>query len=227
MNSLVTKLGAAAFGAALVSLTFTGPANAAASSTTVTPAGHTFSASLAPGTTGNFAVGSVTVSCTESNSTGQVPAAPDNTNADGPVSSSVAPATFSNGSEPCQSNVPLTTATTTTNEDNGPWSVVLQFDPAGSTVTLNIPQGGVVTQTSGLAECTVTVAPDGPVAVTGPWVPATDSSAPLLDFSAGVSVPILVEGGSFCPTAETTATFQATYQVLDTTDPAQTVTVGA
>lgn len=225
MNPMVGRLGAAALGAAAACLALPGPA-LAQSSTTVTPAGHSFSATLAVGTTADFTVGTVTVTCTESNGTGQVPAEPGNTSAAGPVSSPLTPPTFANGADPCTTNVVFTTASSTSNEDNGPWSVDLQYDPAGSTATLNIPQGGVVTTTSGLAACTVTVAPDGPASVSGPLVPADGTNPPLLDFSAGIAVPIRVEGGSFCPTAETSAIFQATYQILDTTDPTQTITIG-
>jgi hypothetical protein len=225
MNRMVVRLGAAALGAATACLASTGPAMAA-SSTTVTPAGHSFAATLAPGTTADFTVGAVSVSCSESASAGQVPAEPANTNPDGPVNAPLTPPTFTNGADPCTTNVILTSASTVSNADNGPWSVDLQYDPAGPTATLNIPRRGVVTTTSGLAQCTVTVAPDGPATVTGPLVPATDTSPPLLDFSAGIAVPILVEGGSFCPTAETSAIFQATYQIQDTTDPAQTIAIG-
>ena len=53
------------------------------------------------------------------------------------------------------------------------------------------------------------------------------ASASLMDFSAGVSLPIKVTGGLTCPTGATTATFRARYAVADTTDPAQQITVSA
>lgn len=198
----------------------------AAPSTTVTPAGHAFTASLVAGTTADFVVGSVTVACDTSNATGAVPAEPDNQTADGAVTSTIAPPSFSTGGGACPTNIVFTTAVTTTNADAGDWTIALQYDPAGSTGTLTIPAGGVVTTTSGLAACTVVVAPDAPASVTGPWVPGTATSLPVLDLSAGVEVPIAVSGGAGCPTAATAATFSASYEIADTTDPAAQITVG-
>lgn len=202
------------------------PATAALSSTTVTPAGHHYTASLSSGSTAAFTVGSVSVTCNVSSTSGQVTAAPGNHNAAGPVSSTVSPAVFNNPGA-CPTNVALTTATTTTNSTNGPWTISQQFDPAGSTGTLNIPKAGVVTNTTGLAQCTITVAPAGAIAVVGRWIPASGSALPKLDFSAGVSIPITVTGGFGCPTASTSAVFKATYDITDTTDPAQRITVTA
>jgi hypothetical protein len=196
----------------------------AASSTTVTPAGHGFTAALAPGTTADFQVGSVAVTCNTSSTSGTVPVEPDNHSPDGPVTVAVSPPTFDNDGGACPTGVFLTTATTTT---SGDWTIGLQFDPAGSTATLTIPQGGVTTEISGLATCTVLVAPDGPAAITGPLVDGTASSLPALDFSAGVEVPITVSGGFGCPTAATSAVFRATYEITDTTDPAQQLTITA
>jgi hypothetical protein len=200
-------------------LVFVPPAAAAASSTTATPAGHAFTASLAGGTA-SFTVGSVSVDCDTSSTTGAVPEEPANTNPDGPVSGPISAPTFTDSSGPCPTNVVFTTATTVT---SGEWTISLQYDPAGSTGSLVVPQGGAVATTSGLASCVITVAPDGPATVTGAWVPGTP---PQLDFSAGVTVPISVTGGFGCPTAATTAVFSARYQVVDTTDPTQAITVG-
>jgi hypothetical protein len=198
----------------------------AAEATTVTPAGHEYVAALAAGTTATFLVGTTTVTCNESGNTGAVPAEPANSSPDGPVVSGLTPATFSNNGGACPTNVLFTTARTVSNSTNGPWTIGLQYDPAGSTGTMTIPQAGVVTTISGLASCTVTVAPDAPASVSGPWVPGTASGPPALDFSAGVSLPIRVTGGLTCPTGATTATFRARYVVTDTTDPAQQITVG-
>jgi hypothetical protein len=198
----------------------------AAEPTTVTPAGHEYVAALAPGTTATFLVGTTTVTCNESGNTGAVPAEPANSSADGPLVSDLTPATFSNNGGACPTNVLFTTARTVSNSTNGAWTIGLQYDPAGSTGTMTIPQAGVVTTISGLASCTVTVAPDGPAAFSGPWVPGTESSPPALDFSAGVSLPIRVTGGLTCPTGATTATFRARYVITDSTDPAQQITVG-
>jgi YD repeat-containing protein len=223
----VAPLGAASAlmaGLGLVALT-AGPAQAA-SGTTVTPAGDSYSASLVPGTGAVFVVGSTTVTCNQSANTGTVPAAPDNSSASGPVVSSVTPPTFANNGGACPTNVPFTTASSATNSTNGAWTISLQYDAAGSTGTMTIPQAGVVTTISGLASCTITVAPDGPASITGPWVDGTATSAPVLDFSAGVSLPIKVTGGFGCPTGATTATFTARYQITDTTDATQQITVG-
>ncbi|MEJ3748229.1 hypothetical protein WEI85_33705 [Actinomycetes bacterium KLBMP 9797] len=198
----------------------------AAPSTTVTPAGHAFSASLVAGTTADFVVGSTTVACDTSSTAGAVPAEPGNATADGAVTSVIAPPSFSNAGGACPTNIVFTTATTTTNNDAGDWTIALQYDPAGSTGTLTIPTGGVVTTTAGLAACTIVVAPDAPASVSGPWVPGTDTSLPVLDLSAGVEVPIAVSGGFGCPTAATAATFSASYEIADTTDPAVQITVG-
>ncbi|GFJ94938.1 hypothetical protein [Phytohabitans rumicis] len=131
---------------------------------------------------------------------------------------------FNNNGGACPTGIFLTTATSVTNNTNGDWSIALQYDPAGSTGTMTIPTGGVVTTISGLASCTIVVAPDGPATITGPWV---DGAPPRLDFSAGVNVPIRVTGGLGCPTAATSAVFRATYEVANTTDPASPITVTA
>jgi YD repeat-containing protein len=212
-------------GAGLVALP-AGPAQAAAS-TTVGPAGHSYTAALVPGTTATFLVGSTTVTCNQSGNDGAVPAEPANTSADGPVVSSLTPATFTNNGGACPTNVLFTTARTVSNSTNGDWRIALQYDEAGSVGTMTIPQAGVVTTISGLASCVVTVAPDGPASFSGPWVPGSATSPPVLDFSAGVALPIRVTGGLACPTGSTTATFTARYAVTDTTDPAQQITVSA
>lgn len=74
------------------------PSSAAA--TTVSPAGHSFTATLSGKAT--FKAGSVTVTCTTSVSSGQVPAAPGNHNPAGPVSSSTTPATYGS----CKTSMP-------------------------------------------------------------------------------------------------------------------------
>jgi hypothetical protein len=196
------------------------PAFAASSSTTVTPAGDAFQGALAAGTTADFSLGSTTVACDTSATDGQVPAAPDNTSPAGPVTSTLTAPTFSG----CSTNNFLLSASTATNSDNGNWGIALQYDPAGTTGTLAIPQGGVVVRISGLANCTVTVAPNGPTTVAGSWTPGTDTSVPRLTFS-DVSVPVTVTGGFFCPTSTTSATFTAAYDITDTTTPGTQIAV--
>ncbi|MFI7542146.1 hypothetical protein [Actinoplanes sp. NPDC049599] len=218
VTAVVAGAGLAAFPA--------GPAQAAAA-TTVGPAGHSCTASLVPGTTATFLVGSTTVTCNQSGNTGAVPAEPGNSSPDGPVVSSLTPATFANNGGSCPTNVLFTTARTVSNSTNGDWTIALQYDEAGSVGTMTIPQAGVVTTISGLASCVVTVAPDGPASISGPWLPGTEAGAPVLDFSAGVTLPIRVTGGLTCPTGATTARFSARYAVTDTTDTTQQITVSA
>jgi hypothetical protein len=221
-------LGAAIALAAGIGLTLTGtPALADASGTTVTPAGDSFSASLVSGGKATFVVGTTTVTCNQSANTGAVPAAPDNTNAAGPVVSNLTPPTFANNGGNCPTSVLFTTAKSVSNSTNGSWTIGLQYDPAGSTGTMTIPQAGVVTTISGLASCTITVAPNGPASITGPLTAGTATSLPVLDFSAGVSLPITVTGGLGCPTGATTATFKAKYQIADTTDATQQISLSA
>jgi hypothetical protein len=203
-------------GVAAAAVTLASPAMAAASSTTVTPAGDTFQGALTSGTTADFALDTTTVSCGTSVTTGMVPAAPGNQNSAGSVSSTLSNPSFAS----CSTNNFLLSASSSTNSTNGNWGIDLQYDPAGSTGTLTIPQGGVVVSISGIASCTVTVAPTGPTTVKGTWTPGTGTSAPKLSFS-GASVPVTVTGGFFCPTSVTQATFTASYDITDTTTSSQ------
>lgn len=218
---------AAAALAAGLGLALTGAPALAASGTTVTPAGDSYSASLVSGGSAKFVVGTTTVTCNQSANTGSVPAAPDNTNADGAVVSNVTPPTFANNGGACPTSVLFTTARSVSNSTNGSWTIALQYDPNGSTGTMTIPQAGVVTTISGLASCTITVAPNGPASISGPLTPGTATTLPTLDFSAGVSLPISVTGGLGCPTGATAATFTATYQIADTTDSTQQIALSA
>src|SRR5690606_30353612 len=89
------------------------PASASADtlgSTTLTPAGHAYAAALVPGTTAAFTVGATTVNCNTSTATGAIPAAPDNHNAAGAVTSIVSPPTYVNNGEACPTTVALTSA---------------------------------------------------------------------------------------------------------------------
>ncbi|MEV6685565.1 hypothetical protein AB0N28_09515 [Streptomyces sp. NPDC051130] len=182
-----------------------------AGSTTVTPAGHAFRATLSGKAT--LKAGSVTVTCTVSVSTGTVPAAPGNHNAAGPVSSPISPPTYSS----CTSSMPGVTPTVTT---SGAWSVSMQ-NGSPATATMTVPTGGLVVHTTGLATCTVTAAPTGPANVGGAWANGAPSS---LTFT-NASVPVTVTGTFGCPTSATSSTFNALYNVTDTTNPAQQITV--
>ncbi|MFJ6722763.1 MULTISPECIES: hypothetical protein [unclassified Streptomyces] len=182
-----------------------------AGSTTVTPAGHAFKATLSGKAT--LKAGSVTVTCSVSVSTGTVPAAPGNHNAAGPVSSPISAPTYSS----CTSSMPGVTPTVTT---SGAWSVSMQ-NGSPVTATMTVPTGGLVVHTTGLATCTVTAAPSGPASVAGTWA----NGAPSALTFTNASVPVTVVGGFGCPTSATSSTFNAVYKVTDTTDPAQQITV--
>ncbi len=177
----------------------------------MSPAGHGFTAALSGKAT--FKAGSVTVTCATSSSSGQVPDAPGNHNPDGPVSSSTTPATYGS----CTTSMPGVSATVTT---SGTWGVAMQ-NGAPVTAGLTIPVGGFVLKTSGLASCTVTAAPTSAATVNGTW---TNGAPSTLAF-ANASVPVKVTGGFGCPTSSTSSTFNAAYQVSDTTDPASQITV--
>ncbi|MFG2221961.1 hypothetical protein [Streptomyces sp. NPDC048644] len=202
---------AAAIGLPLAVAGPAGASTAAAAATTVTPAGHGFSAALSGSAT--FSAGSVTVTCTASGSTGQVPAAPGNHNAAGPVSSAISAPTYGS----CTTSMPGVSATVST---TGTWGVAMQN---GTQVTagLAMPSGGFVLKTSGLANCTVTAAPTAAATVNGTWSNGAPSTLKFTD----AKVPVKVEGGFGCPTTATSSTFNATYKVTDTTDPASSITV--
>ena len=188
-------------------------AGAAAGSTTVTPAGDEYAAKLSGDAT--FTAGSVTVTCTVSETSGTIPAAPDNHEDAGPVESAVGAPTY----DSCTSSLPGVEATVTT---SGEWTVSLQHgDP--STAGLTMPRGGFVLKTSGLAECTVTAAPDAAATVTGDWANGSPST---LTFDAA-EVPVTVEGGFGCPTSATGSEFGAVYEITDTTDTSADVAVNS
>lgn len=206
-------LGMAAAGAlSLTSVSATAAPLPLAGSTTVTPAGHAFKATLSGKAT--LKAGSVTVTCSVSVSTGTVPAAPGNQNPAGPVSSPISPPTFSS----CTASLPGVTPTVTT---SGAWTVSMQ-NGSPIAATMGVPVGGLVLKTTGLATCTVTAAPTAPAGVGGSW---TNGAPPSLTFT-NASVPVKVTGCFGCPTSATSSVFNAVYKVTDTTDPAQQITVG-
>ncbi|MGW1195150.1 hypothetical protein ACWD4B_04725 [Streptomyces sp. NPDC002536] len=208
----------AALGLGLAGSASARPADAG--STTVSPAGHFFAATLNGQAT--FQAGSVTVTCNVSTSqpdgttaNNQIPAAPGNANPAGPVASSVNAPTYSD----CSASLPGVTVTVTT---SGVWGISMQ-NGSPITATMTIPQGGLVLQTTGLAECTVTAAPSG----TASFDTTFTNGAPSQFVVSGASVPVTVTGGFGCPTAATTSVFNATYSVTDTTDSTQQITVGS
>ncbi|MEU8758776.1 hypothetical protein [Streptomyces sp. NPDC048659] len=191
-----------------------------AASTTLLPAGHSFAAKLSGKAT--FVAGSTTMTCTVSASTptgganNAVPAAPANHNAAGAVTVPINPPTFSG----CSTSILGVNATITSNAANGAWTLSVQ-NGTPATGGFTIPKGGVVIKTSGLASCTLTASPAGPTAVNGTWTNGAPSALAI----AGAPVAATGTGGFLCPTGNQSATFSATYQLTDTTDPAQQITV--
>ncbi|MFF7020783.1 hypothetical protein ACFY97_07155 [Streptomyces klenkii] len=210
--------------AVTAALTLTGAAGAqagpaaAAGSTTVTPAGHSFAATL-NGKAG-FKAGSVTATCTTSSSRpsdgsdgNRIPEAPGNQNPSGPVTSGINAPTYSG----CTASLPGVTTTVTT---SGAWQVSMQ-NGSPITATLTIPTGGFVLKSSGLANCTITAAPSAAADIVATY---TNGSPSKLTVS-NAGVPVKVEGGFGCPTSTTTSVFNAVYDITDTTDPASQITV--
>ncbi|MCC3769730.1 hypothetical protein [Streptomyces sp. UNOC14_S4] len=192
-----------------------------AGSTTVTPAGHYFAATLTGKAT--FKAGSVTVTCSVSSSqptagggdaNNQIPNAPGNHNDAGPVVNALNAPTYSS----CTSSLPGVTVSVTT---SGAWSVAMQNNGDTSTATLTIPNGGLVLTTTGLANCTVTAAPTAAADLNTGF---TNGAPSLLTVTDG-TVPVQVTGGFGCPTSATASVFNATYQITDVTDPSSNITV--
>ncbi|MFI1967951.1 hypothetical protein BLA24_21900 [Streptomyces cinnamoneus] len=208
-----------------LSLSGTGTASAGtadAASTTVQPAGHSFAATL--NGAASFKAGSVSASCEVSASApsagsgnNKVPDAPGNTNASGPVSSGINAPTYSD----CTSSLPVDVSVTT----SGTWTVSMQ-NGSPITASLTIPTGGFVLKSSGLANCTITAAPDGPVTFPATFTNGSGGTPSRITV-ADAEVAVKVTGGFGCPTAATTSVFNAVYDVTDVTDPAARITVGS
>ncbi|GAA3762905.1 hypothetical protein HDA32_005892 [Spinactinospora alkalitolerans] len=220
-RSLPVRGGLAVIGAAGLAMAAASPAGAAAGPTTVEPAGAYFAATMTGSAT--FTTGGVTVTCAVSESAptqpvgadgnNRIPQAPDNSNPEGAVGSTINPPSF----DDCTTNMPLVNAEVST---SGAWGIGMQHG-APTTGTLTIPAGGITVTTSGLASCDVTVAPGGPAEATGEWANGAPST---LAFS-GVTTPVEVEGGFGCPTSATEGTFSATYEVGNVSDPTTPVTI--
>ncbi|PSJ24329.1 hypothetical protein B7P34_33975 [Streptosporangium nondiastaticum] len=193
-------------------------ATAEAGSTTVTPAGHSFAATLNGKAT--FKAGSVTVTCTASSSkpsddsTGnRIPDAPGNQNPSGPVANPLNAPTYTG----CTASIP---GVTTTIETSGAWQVSMQ-NGSPITATLTIPTGGFVLKSTGLANCTITAAPTGAADIAATYTNGSPAKLTVSNATAAVKV----EGGFGCPTSATTSVFNAVYDVTDTTDPGSQITV--
>ncbi len=189
-------------------------------STTVTPAGDSFQGNLSRGTTASFSTGSAKLTCSKSSFAGKVPQAPSNTSRTGPLNMDATPPSFTD----CPTGNPLTNASVSTNTDNGNWAFAFQNDPAGPKGTVTIPKGGIVGAVTGIANCKVLVAPNGPVTITGDWTPGSASTAARLSIHA-TDVPMKVTGGALCPTSQTSGAFSATYDITDTTTPGSQITI--
>ncbi|RMI35551.1 hypothetical protein [Nocardia stercoris] len=238
-KTLAATAGCAAAAAALCAST---PANAVPTATTaavlpstsIGPAGDNFSAQLFGGLTVN--VGGIVGSCTLSAAAGTIPVAPGNSNPSGPVTVSLGSPVAQN----CSANLGIAKLSFAT---SGNWTMSFQN---GSPIvgTLTIPQNGAVATVSGLVNCTITTATNGPASLNGTWSNGTNStSSPSTLSITNAQLPVQVSGSggagssnlgsslssggsSGCPGAGTLS-LTATYNVLDTSNPALPVTVGA
>ncbi|MFE3553389.1 hypothetical protein ACFXKW_00685 [Streptomyces sp. NPDC059193] len=102
-----------------------------------------------------FEAGPITVTCARSSSLpgkgaahNTVPGGAAHTNPTGPVALGVPPPVF----QDCTTDALGLRVAVETNEDNGPWRVLLQHG-VPSTARLSIPAGGFVLRTSGLLSC--------------------------------------------------------------------------
>ena len=204
-RSLAHLLGAAV--AAVIWLGAT-PASAqscpAGTGVDVEPAGDAIAGDLASGVAAVFTAGTVSVSCNASHTSGTLPTTG---NPADPVVNGLTPPTFTS----CTSSLGFT-PTTTTNSTNGTWSLAAS---CGGAATLHIPRAGAVTR---VATCTITVAPSAGIDVPATYTPGSPGT-----LAVDAMVPIS-HSGLFCPNA-TTARFQATYNITDTTDPSVDVTI--
>ncbi|MFT2014979.1 hypothetical protein ACMA1D_03890 [Streptomyces sp. 796.1] len=221
-SRVLTTSAAGVAAAAAIALSLAGTATAessarAAGSTTVSPAGHYFAAKQSGDVV--LKAGPLTVTCavstsqpTGSGTANQIPAAPNNTNASGPVSGTISAPTF----ESCTSNVPGLNVSIAT---SGTWGISIQHG-APITANLSTPSGGLVMSLTGALTCTGT---SGAANVGGTWT----NGAPAKLAYAESSVPVTITGGAGCPTDITSATLSAAYDVSDVTDPATALTVTA
>ncbi|MFJ9548825.1 hypothetical protein [Streptomyces erythrochromogenes] len=194
------------------------PTAATAGGTTLSPAGHRFSA-VADGPV-VFEAGPIVVTCAASSTlpgTEGRNTVPDGPSPAGPARVRISPPGF----QDCTTDVPGLRVSVETNEQSGPWQVLLQHG-SPSTARLSIPTGGFVLRTSGLLACTAVAAPTAPATADGTW-DERQGSALLLDRAP---IPVKITGSFFCATSVTTATITARYAVHDTTDPTRRITVG-
>ncbi|MFJ9945547.1 hypothetical protein [Streptomyces erythrochromogenes] len=197
------------------------PTAAKAGGTTLSPAGHRFSA-VAEGPV-VFEAGPIVVTCTASSTLPDAEGrntVPDRPSPAGPASVRISPPGFKD----CTTDAPGLRVSVETNEQAGPWQVLLQHG-SPSTARLSIPTGGFVLRTSGLLACTAVAAPTAPATADGTWDERAErqTSALVLDRAP---IPVKITGSFFCATSVTAATITARYAVTDTTDPTRRITVG-
>lgn len=177
-----------------------------ASADTVSPTGA-FTASLCTGTKVIFKLGTATVNCTGSSTSGNA----TNSASGQPICGAIANPTLT-GCTVSASGFTFS-ATCTTNSTNGSWSLCAS---SGGTSTLTIPQGGVVCTANILGQtCRATSTTTAATTISGSWTNAPTSQAQFTN----QSVPVVTSGGFPCPSA-TSASFTACYQ----TNPLLTIT---
>lgn len=192
----------------------------ASDTTVLSPAGHRFAA-VAEGAV-VLEAGPIVVTCTTSST---LPGAegrntlPDAPGPPGPASVRISPPVFKD----CTTDAPGLRIAVDTNEQAGPWQVVLRHG-SPTTARLSIPTGGFVLRTSGLLACTALAAPTAPATADGIWDDRAAPADPALVLDRA-TIPVKVTGSFFCGTSVTTATITARYAVHDTTDPARRITV--
>ncbi|MFD9102976.1 hypothetical protein ACFVZN_18105 [Streptomyces virginiae] len=191
-----------------------------AGGTTLSPAGHRFAA-VADGSV-VLEAGPIVVTCTTSSTLPGAEARntlPDAPSPTGPASVRISPPVFKD----CTTDAPGLRIAVETNEQAGPWQVLLQHG-SPTTARLSIPTGGFVLRTSGLLACTALAAPSAPATADGTW-DADERKTPALVLDRA-PIPVRVTGSFFCGTSVTTANITARYAVHDTTDPTRRITVG-
>lgn len=200
----------------------------AAFATTVTPAGDHLSA---VSTNATFKLGSTTtVTCTNSTTSGSVPAATANSNPGGPVTTPITTPVFNNGgTTPCHGSIVGigANAPVSTNSTNGSWTITLNGTGPTAVATLTIPKAGASTTVSLLGNtCSALIAPTAAAAVVGTWANGTNGGKPTITFT-NVSIPVQTSGSGLCPQG-TSIQFSGTFTVSDTTSSAPTqITVTA
>lgn len=182
---------------------------------TVTTAGHNFTASNSGNVT--FKLGTVTVSCTGSSTSGTVPSPPNNPTGSGvPVCGATSAPTFTGCTV-------LGVATTITS--SGSWQICLANNSGSPQGTLKPPQHGVSATATIFGQHCTAVGPNlSGESLTGAWTNGSGSTKSKLVFSGG-SLSVTTSGGAPCPSA-TTVQISGTYNISDTTSPSTNVIVG-